>query len=163
NCDLLRVASQRGSGDDLLLVGDDACTLLDGRSGAPLRRVDLRGCGKHPNHGFLQLADGSARLWVECERGELALVDWRGGGVARGPALDAAGPSLAGTPTPWCASDPEAAGDAWFAQRFEVRTSELDPPKFVPSTRVVRVGADGVHVRVLVGVPAVAPARATDE
>src|SRR5262249_37355374 len=37
------------------------------------------------------------------------------------------------------------------------------PPKFAPLTRVVRVGADGVHARVLVGVPAVAPSRATDD
>jgi len=165
NCDLLRVASERaGGGDDLLLVGDDACTLLDGRSGAPLRRVEVRGCGKHPHHGLLKVGDGSARLWIECDDGELALVDWRGGGVVRVPGLDGDRLPLYGTPTTWCASDPEAAGDAWFVQRFDPRGGELDRREFAPPlTRVTRVGADGVRSRVLVGVPVVAPARATDD
>ena len=165
NCDLLRVASERaGGGDDLLLVGDDACTLLDGRSGAPLRRVEMHGCSKHPHHGLLKVGDGSARLWIECDDGELALVDWRGGGVVRVPGLDGDRLPLYGTPTTWCASDPEAAGDAWFVQRFDPRGGELDRREFAPPlTRVTRVGADGVRSRVLVGVPVVAPARATDD
>jgi hypothetical protein len=165
NCDLLRVASERGAGDDLLLVGDGACTLLDGRSGATLRRVEVAGCARHPHHGLLKRGDGAARLWIECESGALALVDWRGGAVERVAALDADGLSLSGSgmPVTWCASDPDAAGDAWFVQRFEASGSDLDLRKNAPLTRVSRVGADGVRSRLLVGVPVVAPARANDD
>jgi len=49
-------------------------------------------------------------------------------------------------------------------QRFDPHDGELDRHEFAPPlTRVTRVGADGVRSRVLVGVPVVAPARATDD
>src|SRR5262249_52807417 len=59
-------------------------------------------------------------------------------------------------PITWCASDPDVASDAWFVQRFEVEHDGVA----TRATRVVRVGADGVHQRELVGWPATTPARA---
>lgn len=161
-CDVTRVGGRRG-GDDLLLIGDDAVTLLDGRDGAIAFQRPLPGCGGHPRHGFVAGRDGVERVWVEGPGGAIELVDWRGGRSESVPAIDrrrTADP-VGPQPTTWCASDPDLRGDAWFVQSFEVRPSESGPS--FPRTRVVRVGADGVHERELAGTPPVAPARASDD
>jgi hypothetical protein len=147
-CDVARVDSARGAGDDLLLIGDGKLTLLDGRDGSTLFQADLKDGGAHPRHGLLLGRDGTRRVWVEGPNGWLDLVDWRSGAQTSVAELKG---GRGAEPTTWCASDPEVRGDAWFVQSGE------------SSTRVVRVAADGVHERMLSGAPPFAPARASDD
>jgi sulfatase-modifying factor enzyme 1 len=165
-CDVTRVdGARRGGGDDLLLIGDDAVTLLDGRDGSIAFERPVPGCGDHPRHGILAGRDGVARAWVEGPGGSIALVDWRGGRSESVSELRAGHAADAPVPTTWCASDPRRRGDAWFVQAFDAESGESRVVR--PCTRVVRVGADGVHERLLAGsppgAPRVAPARASDD
>jgi hypothetical protein len=159
-CDVTRVDSAHGPGDDLLLTGDDRVTLLDGRDGSIAFQTEVPGCGSHPRHGMVVGRDGTRRAWVEGGNGAIALVDWRGGRSDSVAALGG-GRAIAPEPTTWCASAPDLRGDPWFVQAYEVVDSVAGGLR--PCTRVVRVRADGVHERVLTGSPLVAPARANDE